>query len=92
MDASHPSPAPASPSRLIQGRYEIRDELLRCRFSTLYNGFDTETWSPLVIRHLHTARQVRAEARDEARLQFLREGHLMRRLQHRNLPRGARPA
>lgn len=87
MDSTHQVPASAGPSRLIQGRYEIREELLRCRFSTLFNGFDTETWTPLVIRHLHTTRQVRPEARDEARLQFLREGHLMRRLTHRNLPR-----
>lgn len=70
------------PETLVAGRYRVEEQLLQCRFSTLYRAFDRASGVHLVLRHLEDPGQSR-----EARLQTLREGRTLHRLRHRNLPR-----
>jgi type IV pilus assembly protein PilB len=56
---------------------------MTCRFSTLLYGLDRAVQMPVVLRRLETDGQPDREAR----LQMLREGRFLSRLQHRNLPR-----
>ncbi|MBI3924755.1 MAG: Flp pilus assembly complex ATPase component TadA [Armatimonadetes bacterium] len=83
-----PPPPLAEPSipreRVVGGRYLILDEMMLCRFSTLYRAMDRVNGSPVVLRKLEES--VGGEARREARLQTLREGRLLSRLKHQNLP------
>lgn len=67
---------------LVAGRYQVEEQLLQCRFSTLYRAMDRATGVNLVLRHLEDPGMSR-----EARLQTLREGRTLHRLRHRNLPR-----
>lgn len=43
----------SSEKRIVAGRYEINRELIRCRFTTLYNGFDRQKGSPVTVRVLN---------------------------------------
>ncbi len=70
------------PGAQVAGRYVVDQQLLACRFSTLYRAHDRATGSSLVLRHLEDPDKSR-----EARLQTLREGRTLHRLRHRNLPR-----
>lgn len=70
------------PGAQVAGRYVVDQQLLSCRFSTLYRAHDRATGSSLVLRHLEDPDKSR-----EARLQTLREGRTLHRLRHRNLPR-----
>ncbi|MHB2015742.1 MAG: protein kinase domain-containing protein, partial [Candidatus Xenobia bacterium] len=73
-------------AELIADRYQVQEELLACRFSTLYKAVDHHTGAPCVLRHLHTVKEL-AEMGERARYQFTREGRVLRKLVHRNLPR-----
>ncbi|MEW6281407.1 MAG: ATPase, T2SS/T4P/T4SS family, partial [Candidatus Eremiobacterota bacterium] len=66
---------------VVAGRFEVRGLLLEGRHSSLYRAMDRATGSPMVLRRLQEG------ATEEARQQLLREGRLLARLQHRNLPR-----
>jgi len=68
---------------LVAGRFAVLQPLMTCRFSTLLYGLDRATQMPVVLRRLETDGQPDREAR----LQMLREGRFLSRLQHRNLPR-----
>lgn len=74
--------------RLIQNRYEITGEFLRCRFSTLFEAVDLVSRVPLKIRMLHDTLPTKdPKMRRDARTQILREGHALQKLQHRGLPK-----
>ncbi|MBT9585388.1 Flp pilus assembly complex ATPase component TadA [bacterium] len=91
--ASIPAPADSSGYRpagrslmgsgLVAGRFAVLQPLMTCRFSTLLYGLDRAVQMPVVLRRLETDGQPDREAR----LQMLREGRFLSRLQHRNLPR-----
>ena len=67
---------------LVAGRFAILEPLMTCRFSTLLYGLDRAHQLPVVLRRLE------ADSSDrDARMQMLREGRYLSRLQHRNLPR-----
>lgn len=68
---------------VVAGRFAVLQPLMTCRFSTLLYGLDRATQMPVVLRRLETDGQPDREAR----LQMLREGRFLSRLQHRNLPR-----
>lgn len=68
---------------LVAGRFAVLQPLMTCRFSTLLYGLDRAVQMPVVLRRLETDGQPDREAR----LQMLREGRFLSRLQHRNLPR-----
>ena len=68
---------------VVAGRFAVLQPLMTCRFSTLLYGLDRATQMPVVLRRLETEGQPDREAR----LQMLREGRFLSRLQHRNLPR-----
>lgn len=73
--------------RPIQNRYEIKEEFLQCRFSTLYQAQDLVSQTPLVIRMIHQSLPVdNPELRRNVRLQMFREGRALSGLKHRNLP------
>src|SRR5206468_1377285 len=57
--------------------------LMQCRFSTLHQALDLQSQAPVVLRRLSGF-----DAADLtlAREQFMREGHILKRLVHRNLP------
>jgi type II secretory ATPase GspE/PulE/Tfp pilus assembly ATPase PilB-like protein/serine/threonine protein kinase len=81
-----------SKSVLIGGRYLLKEELMKCRFSTLHRAKDEVTNLPLVLRkldgaHKHLKSGDKAPYHREARLQILREGRTLEKLRHRNLPR-----
>lgn len=68
---------------LVAGRFAILQPLMTCRFSSLMYGLDRAHNLPVVLRRLETEGQPDRDAR----LQMLREGRFLSRLQHRNLPR-----
>ena len=68
---------------VVAGRFAVLQPLMTCRFSTLLYGLDRATQMPVVLRRLETD----GAPDREARLQMLREGRFLSRLQHRNLPR-----
>lgn len=68
---------------VVAGRFAVLDTLMQCRFSTLLYGLDRAHQLPVVVRRL----EAEGEPNREARLQLLREGRFLSRLQHRNLPR-----
>lgn len=71
----------------IQNRYEIKEEFLRCRFSTLYHAQDLISQTPLVVRMIHQSLPAdNPELRRNVRLQMFREGRGLSSLKHRNLP------
>lgn len=75
------------PSLLIQNRYEILQEFLVCRFSTLYRATDRSTGAGVLIRMVNKPLPSESyEKKAYARAQMLREGRLLARLSHRNLP------
>ncbi|MHB2016008.1 MAG: hypothetical protein ACYCW6_03570 [Candidatus Xenobia bacterium] len=65
-------------------RFELGDLLVQCRFSTLHRARDRSTGEPVVIRSLQVPAD--EELRRVVHQQFLREGEVLRRLAHRNLP------
>ncbi len=73
--------------RPVQNRYEIKEEFLQCRFSTLYHAQDLVSQTPLVIRMVHQSLPAdNPELRRNVRLQMFREGRALSALKHRNLP------
>jgi type IV pilus assembly protein PilB len=68
---------------VVAGRFAVLQPLMTCRFSTLLYGLDRATQMPVVLRRL----EMDGQPDREARLQMLREGRFLSRLQHRNLPR-----
>jgi len=73
---------------LIQNRYELTGELMKCRFSTLHRAVDRATGTALVIRVLDQSLQGDSpDSRKDVRTQIMREGRYLSTLQHRNLPR-----
>ncbi|MHB2021301.1 MAG: protein kinase domain-containing protein, partial [Candidatus Xenobia bacterium] len=70
--------------RSFRERFEIADPLMHCRFSTLYRGRDRSRGEPVVVRALQLP--AAADLRHVVQQQFLREGEVLRRLAHRNLP------
>lgn len=68
--------------KVVGGRFAVLGQVMLGRFSTLYEAEDKATGTPLRLRRLDPEGASR-----EARLQTLREGRLLARLQHRNLPR-----
>jgi type IV pilus assembly protein PilB len=72
---------------LIQNRYELAEEILKCRFSTLFQARDLSTGAEFVMRMLHQGLPSdTGEKRKDALIQIRREGNLLSRLAHRNLP------
>jgi len=72
---------------LIQNRYELAEEILKCRFSTLFQARDLSTGADFVMRMLHQGLPSDdGDKRRDALLQIRREGNLLSRLSHRNLP------
>jgi type IV pilus assembly protein PilB len=71
---------------LVGGRYIVKDELMNCRFSTLYIAEDRVDGVPVVLRRLELP-DSNPDEYFEARLQILKEGRLLSRLSHQNLPR-----
>ena len=73
--------------RPIQNRYEIKEELMKCRFYTLYQALDLVSQTPLVIRMIHQSLPAdNPELRRNVRLQMFREGRALSGMKHRNLP------
>lgn len=66
----------------IGGRYRLGERFLDGRFSILYKGQDERTGLPVAIRHLESY-----FTSEDARAQTLREGRMLARLRHPNLPR-----
>jgi type IV pilus assembly protein PilB len=86
------SPKANPASSLVGGRYRVKEELMKCRFSTLHRATDEVTSLPLVLRkldgaHKHLKSGDKAPFHREARMQILREGRTLEKLRHRNLPR-----
>ena len=75
-------PVAAEVPKVVGGRFEVLKQVMLGRFSTLYEAQDKATGTPLRLRRLDLESATR-----EARLQTLREGRLLARLQHRNLPK-----
>lgn len=72
---------------LIHNRYELAEEMLKCRFSTLYRARDISTGAELVMRMLHRSLSSEdGEGRRDALIQIRREGNLLSRLAHRKGP------
>jgi type IV pilus assembly protein PilB len=69
---------------LINNRFALGEEMLVCRYSTLYHALDRTTGTPVVLRKLH---ELIAGNEREARLQMLREGRVLQKLNQRNIPR-----
>ena len=89
---TNPNPKAAVGSSLIGGRYRVTEEVMKCRFSSLHRATDEFTGLPLVLRkldgaHKHLEAGGKAPYHREARLQILREGRTLEKIQHRNLPR-----
>ncbi|MCA9779263.1 MAG: serine/threonine protein kinase, partial [Candidatus Eremiobacteraeota bacterium] len=85
-------PDSAVETALIGGRYRMTEEVMKCRFSSLYRATDEFTGLPLVLRkldgaHKHLKSGDKAPFHREARLQILREGRTLEKIHHRNLPR-----
>lgn len=76
----------ASRSGIVGGRYRLGEELMTCRFSTLYQAHDRSRGIPAVLRKLELPPSSQNRYW-EARLQTLREGRVLSRLTHPNLPR-----
>lgn len=73
--------------RPIQNRYELKEEFLQCRFSTLYHAQDLVSQAPLTVRMIHQSLPAdNPELRRNVRLQMFREGRALSGLKHRNLP------
>ena len=73
--------------KLIHNRYEIIEEFLKCRFSTLYQAMDLVTHTPIMIRMIHSELPAdNPELRRTIRLQMMREGRALSKMKHRNLP------
>ncbi len=73
---------PVEVPKLVGGRFVVHRQMMLGRFSTLYEAEDRSNGTPLRLRRLDPESATR-----EARMQTLREGRLLARLQHRNLPR-----
>lgn len=71
---------------IVGGRYQIEEEMMECRFSTLLRAQDRVSGNPTVLRKLQLPASDQTRLR-EARLQILREGRLLARLNHQNLPK-----
>ncbi|HEY3998420.1 MAG TPA: ATPase, T2SS/T4P/T4SS family [Candidatus Xenobia bacterium] len=72
---------------VLGGRYELGEQFLQCRFSTLHKGLDYSTRTPVVIRLLMLPIGVAPDLREQILAQFLKEADVLKRLIHRNLPR-----
>lgn len=75
---------------LVGWRYRRGKKLLQGRFSTLYQGRDEKTGMTVAIRHLESfdkLNEVVGGPSSEARAQTLKEGRVLARLCHPNLPR-----
>ncbi|MEW6283943.1 MAG: protein kinase, partial [Candidatus Eremiobacterota bacterium] len=70
------------PGDLVAGRFALLKQVMVGRFSTLFDAEDRATGTPVRLRRVDPESATR-----EARLQTLREGRLLSRLSHRNLPR-----
>ena len=82
-EAARPAGRTLASSGLVAGRFAILEPLMECRFSTLLYGLDRAHQLPVVLRRLESE----GAPNREARMQLLREGRFLSRLQHRNLPR-----
>lgn len=71
---------------IVGGRYRLGDEIMTCRFSTLYRAHDRSRGIPAILRKLELPPSSQNRYW-EARLQTLREGRVLSRLTHPNLPR-----
>ena len=67
---------------LIGGRYKKGERFMDGRFSILYKGQDEKSGLPVAIRHLESY-----FTSEDARTQTLREGRMLAKLRHPNLPR-----
>ncbi len=73
--------------KIISGRYEIKREFLKCRFSTLFIATDKENDSACLIRTLNEVlpfndpRMIK-----DARTQLMIEGNILKTLSHDCLP------
>jgi type II secretory ATPase GspE/PulE/Tfp pilus assembly ATPase PilB-like protein len=81
------APEPAVPTvvedePLIGGRYKMGERFMDGRFSILYKGRDERAGLPVAIRHLESY-----FTSEDARTQTLREGRMLAKLRHPNLPR-----
>lgn len=73
--------------RIIQNRYQLEEKFLQCRFSTLYHAIDLNSGTSLVVRMLHQSLSSKdPSTRRDAKIQILREGRALSKLNHRNLP------
>ncbi len=75
-------------NRILTRRYILKNEFLKGRFSTLYFAEDKKTSTSLVIRKMHTGSLVGEKVLPkDVRLQILREGRILSKLSHRNIPK-----
>lgn len=73
---------------LIAGRYRKLSKLVDGRFSTLFEGRDEGSGAPVTIRHLEAWSHLhKVGQKEKARVQTLREGRVLSRLNHPGLPR-----
>ncbi|MCD4784153.1 MAG: Flp pilus assembly complex ATPase component TadA [Candidatus Eremiobacteraeota bacterium] len=74
--------------KVIKNRYEVKREFLKCRFSTIYQGFDREQQKPVLIRSLNEILPFNTpkELKD-ANSQIMIEGNILKTLSHDGLPK-----
>jgi len=73
--------------KVINNRYEVKDEFLKCRFTTIYQGFDRQQEKSVLIRSLNevlpfsTPKEIK-----DTRSQLMIEGNVLKSLSHDGLP------
>ena len=73
--------------KLINGRYEIKREFLRGRFSTLFIGTDKENDSACLVRALNEILPFNEPRMiKDAKTQLMIEGNILKTLSHESLP------
>lgn len=74
-------------TKLINNRYELKHEFLKCRFSALYQGYDKERQKTVLIRSLYEALPFNTpkELKD-LKSQMMIEGNILKTLSHDGLP------
>lgn len=74
--------------KVINNRYELKNEFFKCRFSTLYQGFDRQQQKSVLIRSLnevlpfHTPKEIK-----DVSSQIMIEGNILKTLSHDGLPK-----
>lgn len=71
---------------VVRGRYEIKEEFIKCRFSVLYKAMDKVSNRVHVLRVFNDKMAESPQQAADCRMQMRLEGNLLSTLYHRHLP------